>query len=155
MKYLLLSLMSLVCCGLAMGQSIERQLVSSSGGQLSNGSSIVTQSVGEAVTGDLTSSSATAYQGYQQADDFFVSIQQALNTDVSVFPNPFHASITINGNASFDYLKLYDMQGKLIRTINLSQASTVELSDLSTGLYHLKLFSSHSDFTSSHQIQKL
>lgn len=155
MKYLLLPFMLLVCCGLASGQSIERQLVSSAGGQLSNGSAIVTQSVGEAITGDFTSGSVTAYQGYQQADDLIVSIQQALNAGVSVFPNPFHSSITIDGNATFDFLKLYDMQGKLIKTVHLSQSSSIALSELATGLYHIKLFSSHSDLTSSHQIQKL
>jgi len=155
MKNLLPIIMLLVCCGLANGQSIERQLVASTGGQLSNGSAVVTQSVGEAITGELSSGSSTAYQGYQQADDFIVSVQHALNTGVSVFPNPFHSSITIDGNNSFEYLKLYDMQGKLIRTINLGQSSSVALSDLATGLYHIKLFSSNSELTSSHQIQKL
>jgi len=154
MKTIPILLITLMAAALANAQSVERALVASSGGQLANGSVKVTQSIGEAVTGDISNSSNTAHQGYQQANDFIVSFKSAMNSGVEVFPNPFTNSIVIK-QSSFQYMKLYDMQGKLVREVNLASSTQIDLSDLADGLYHLKLISSNSNIISTHQVQKL
>ncbi len=63
---------------------------------------------------------------------------------VQVAPNPFSSFFTIYHTAGVEQLKIYDVQGKEVRTIitNMSANNTgIDAYDLPTGLYFIKLLS--------------
>lgn len=58
-----------------------------------------------------------------------------------VYPNPTHTTATISSkNDSIESLKITDVAGKVIKTITVNSTSyTINVSDLSTGIYLLEL----------------
>lgn len=67
-----------------------------------------------------------------------------LENGITVYPNPAQNNITIkNSNSSkLDQLTIYDVFGKLINTIDLrdmQQEKTIDVSDLTSGVYMLQL----------------
>ncbi len=100
--------------------TVERQLIGSIGGSFVNGNIDLNFSVGEAVITTETSGSIILTQGFQQADDNAVGIDEiSKEIGIKIFPNPFTSSVTIeftdndskNGDISF---KIYNNQGKIV-----------------------------------------
>lgn len=131
-------------------QSIERQVLGSTGGTFSSSSITVTSTVGETAVATF-SGSLTLTQGYQQADtNNSTSIHEiTVKASYSLYPNPTTgksnlAITTENSNAEIQIL-IYSAAGKLISTGNQSliagTTSRVEL-DLSiqaAGVYFIKI----------------
>ncbi|WP_317898092.1 ice-binding family protein [Aurantibacillus circumpalustris] len=68
-----------------------------------------------------------------------------LNTSVTIYPNPFNTSLNISVNdASLNpnhELKIYDVVGKEMMSIKISEAlTTIDTANLSSGIYFYKLF---------------
>ncbi len=62
-------------------------------------------------------------------------------TQLQVFPNPFNDQIHIKSNQSIDKLHIFNQIGALIITYDFEEQSTqktIDLSDLSSGLYYLQ-----------------
>lgn len=57
--------------------------------------------------------------------------------EFNIFPNPFHDFITIQTTSTFTYVEIYNFLGKLIKKMDAQ--TTIELKDLSPGLYFLKI----------------
>ena len=57
--------------------------------------------------------------------------------DIVLYPNPFNDVLNIKGISDDDYIKVYDLQGRLIKT---SLLSVVDVSDLKQGIYNLCVF---------------
>mgnify|MGYP003499145306 CR=1 FL=1 len=66
------------------------------------------------------------------------------NDSLFVYPNPAKTTITISSkNDSIETLKITDVTGKVIRTMNVHEATTVlKVSDLSSGIYLLEVSNS-------------
>lgn len=64
-------------------------------------------------------------------------VEQALH----VYPNPAKANITITGLKGYDKLCIYEMTGRLVKTIHLNDQDVLEidLSTYSSGVYNLKV----------------
>ena len=127
--------------------TIERQLVGTTGGSFVNGSIDMNFSVGEAVISTETSGSIILTQGFQQADENAVGLNEMNeNFGINLYPNPFSSSVIIefkdnsskNGQLSF---KVYDNQGKVVYNQNeelnngYGNKIQLDLSHLVTGHY--------------------
>ena len=58
--------------------------------------------------------------------------------EIRVYPNPAHDRITVQANGYFSF-ELYDLSGKLVRHGAVQQRESIDLSDLSGGLYFYKV----------------
>lgn len=139
----------------AFGQSIERSLVGSSGSSFSNGTVQVEQSIGEALVSDIRNGNSAAQQGFQQANDIVSAVETAFVEDIAIFPNPFADYLNISGTNGPTIITIYNMQGKLVRQIKMSDATTILLSDLAAGIYHVNIIFKDNTLTTSRQIQKI
>lgn len=68
------------------------------------------------------------------------SIEEVAETkNVSIFPNPAKDLITITTNNNADKVELYDITGKLVKTISVTKATTItSVSNLDAGVYFYK-----------------
>lgn len=84
----------------------------------------------------------------------FAGIEDVVNGDLEVYPNPTNGEVTVQWNEDVTSLEITDMQGKVIRTIDVSgvKKTTVSLDAVSAGLYFLRATSSEG--TSVHQLVK-
>lgn len=57
-------------------------------------------------------------------------------SDFSVYPNPFKDILSIESTENIEQLELYSMEGRSIKKVN---SSSIEVSDLSSGMYFVKL----------------
>ncbi|WNH11959.1 T9SS type A sorting domain-containing protein [Thalassobellus suaedae] len=57
-------------------------------------------------------------------------------TNVSVYPNPTTNKLTISTKEQFNFVRIYDIIGKTVKTFN--NTKVLNISDLNTGLYFLK-----------------
>ena len=74
----------------------------------------------------------------------------AFNNDISVYPNPANTFFEIknNGNQELTFAKIFDLNGRLIRTIDLTQSSSnINVSNLANGLYFLEINSLNASTT--------
>jgi hypothetical protein len=80
--------------------------------------------------------------GCREFFDFEVPLNTSTQTEditeVTLYPNPTDARLTILSDQSFDRYEIYDMTGRMIR--NASFATQLEVSDLPSGVYRLGLF---------------
>lgn len=100
--------------------TIERQLIGTTGGSFVSGTIDMNFSVGEAVVTTETSGSIILTQGFQQADENAVGLNELTEGfGINLYPNPFTSTVIVeftddsskNGELSF---KVYDNQGKLV-----------------------------------------
>lgn len=117
-------------------QSIERQVIGSTGGTVAAGSVLITSTIGECAVTTL-SGTLTLTQGYQQANDSaLVSLSEiAIRATYSLFPNPTSGISTLEIttkklNTSMN-IEVYSLAGKLISTqgilITAGTKSAIEL----------------------------
>ena len=58
--------------------------------------------------------------------------------DLVVYPNPAESFISVESNYTINYIKIYNVQGKLVKEKIISETSTfIDLQQLSPGLYFL------------------
>ena len=62
------------------------------------------------------------------------------NLDLSVFPNPVSSIFTLEG-VNLGTAEIINAEGKLIRTISLNYINTIDVSDLTNGVYIIKVSS--------------
>lgn len=136
-------------------QSLERQVLGSTGGTASAGSVIVTSTVGEMAVTTATSSSIILSEGYQQSSSSIVSIDElTIQADYKLFPNPTTniatLAITTENVNSTATVQVYSLMGQLISTQYLSLSSGVEstlqldVSNQAAGAYFVKITDSSS-----------
>ena len=90
---------------------------------------------------------------YFAIDDISYQYYWGLNEkfmEISVFPNPVVDELRIKGENGM--VSILDLNGKVLKTFNHQLASTVDFSDLSSGLYIMELQNSKGKFTT--KIQK-
>ena len=122
-KFLFITLMALF--GLshaAFGQSLERNVIASSGRSCSGVNINIDYTIGETLVQTYTGGSTILTQGFHQPATGNVSIEEV--TDVissNVFPNPFtdvvQLELNINQPASVE-LKLSDITGRILNVAN-------------------------------------
>jgi hypothetical protein len=74
--------------------------------------------------------------------DYLLGQEELDNSlDLRIFPNPFNEVLNIDQQYEFDYLKLYDIKGKLVLQ---SSRKSIDTKLLKEGVYILKLFNDQS-----------
>lgn len=133
-------------------QSLDRQVIGSSGGTSSITGAEVNWTIGEAVTTTVSSGSHMLTQGFQQP---FVSSGTepepiVNNGDILCYPNPVVDILYFEmSNAAITDLQIiiYNSVGQVVlkETIpNGTKFHSLPVNDLATGMYHVKIFSSAS-----------
>ena len=88
----------------------------------------------------ITTASGTSNdvtQGFQQGSLFVSGIEDLVEIEVSIFPNPTSEYVTIQSPEPIT-VKIYDISGRLVGTHNLSdEINQINVSDFSRGTYNL------------------
>jgi hypothetical protein len=131
-------------------QSLSPIVISSSGKFFSNGSGMLSTTVGEmSMVNTFSSGSSILTQGFQQPWDFAVSVPELNNDHVafSVYPNPGHGMFNLALNTDKDskvVLQVYDLLGRAVYAMNFYHPSgfnlhEIDLKNLTEGIYTLEI----------------
>ncbi len=61
-------------------------------------------------------------------------------TDISIFPNPANKELTIKGKTIIESITIYDINGRQLKTVIFtSEKGNLDISNLSQGMYFLKI----------------
>jgi len=107
-----------------------------------------------------TSSAGTLVEpgGKLKIDDIVITgtsiigINEGESNKLSVFPNPFTESITIQNVNEEHQIQIIDMSGRLIYSSNIAKGQQLNLSQLNSGIYSLQLFDKKGNFVVSKKI---
>lgn len=146
-KYVFLVLFAVANITSSKSQSVSQSVISPGGNTFSNNDYIVSFTIGEPVIKTFKNNNIILTQGFQQSFSV-VSATFNFNTNenIIVFPIPFkdHINIKLNKNIKpgdgLNY-KIYNINGHLVKKNNIySIKTTLNTSDLSQGLFLLKVF---------------
>lgn len=66
--------------------------------------------------------------------DQLLSMHNTVSSSIKVFPNPVNDYIQVSGEG-IEYLKIYDISGRLIKSVSSPVSSTIDIRNLPEGLY--------------------
>lgn len=129
-------------------QSLSPTVISSSGGFYSNGSGMLSATVGEPVVETYSTASVILTQGFQQPEDFNVSVNDidAAASGITAGPNPTHGEVQLMfstlGNLKVR-ISVYDVAGKVLwrrdeEKLAGNNVVSLNLSALAAGDYFLE-----------------
>jgi len=146
-------------------QTIERQVIGSSGGTFTDGTIELTSTVGEPTIETYSSGTITLTQGYQQAEDVSTTINEVqVTATYKLYPNPTIGNATLaimtqNTDADVSIL-VYTIDGKLVSSKSITLLSGVEslvqvnLVNQANGVYFVNILDSKSDLSEVIQLVK-
>ena len=117
--------------------------VSAAGGEASGNEGTVSYTIGQVVYTTAAGQTGSVCQGVQHAYEIYsVGMPESPDgSSISVFPNPAADQIFIRSSEKSDQnlgFMLFDSQGKLIQTGNLSgEVTPLNTADLPAAIYHL------------------
>ncbi len=126
-------------------QSIERELVSSSGNELTNDQVNLNFSIGEIVVNTIQFNENYSTPGFHQSDLLTTSFKNSFKSDVKVdvFPNPFTDFIIVNikdSDLKRAEFKLINIEGKILKTgVLTSDKNKIILSNYKLSVYFLSI----------------
>ena len=164
MKSLITLILSTIAISIS-AQSIERQVIGSTGGTATTGNIIVTSTTGEVAVSTNSTASIVQTQGYQQAvDSSSVSIAEIENTaKMKLYPNPTTNSAKLEISSNFNSattIAVYSLDGKLISSNSLTLTSGIESSiqiDVSaqaSGVYIIRIIGEDNSFLETMRLVK-
>lgn len=72
--------------------------------------------------------------------DVILGIDDVSKNEIQMFPNPVINQLTIKGNLNLYQIKIFDVIGRIHRTINpINETETINISTLSKGIYFISL----------------
>lgn len=144
-------------------QSISRQVIGSSGKSISNNDYTLNFTVGESIVGKIQNGEVI-HQGFWGAifEDSTLSIETPLvdASQINVFPNPVIDIIQINykqQDANNYAAQLFDINGKQVFNLNKNtqnQTTTINIQNLSKGMYLLRVTDKSSNYIKTFKIIK-
>lgn len=147
-------------------QSLERQVIASTGGYSEANGVSLSFTVGEPVIETAVSGSIVLTQGFQQPDDITTGINDkpSVTVNYTVFPNPTANSIQIDLQSDKNVeveLALYDIQGQRISMFDKSTRiegtahEEMDLSSLAAAQYILVLSDTEGKPLKNFKVQKI
>jgi hypothetical protein len=95
------------------------------------------------------------YDGrFELSDIRFFRIEET-NEAVSIYPNPTYDFVTINSSKSFETASVYNINGQLIKQIEINELTKIDLSELESGVYFIRPSSSALNDSNVSKIVKL
>ncbi len=161
MRHVIAFALGIITCCFCVGQSIEPQVIGSTGDYFVGTNATLSNTVGEVMIETVSSTNSMITQGFQQPETSGVGIVEAgKKIEVNVFPNPTFDKLNITlKDADQDFsVQLYDVQGKLVRQLTYTQnASAVhmDISHYAAGNYVLKVSSKNAQHIASFKVQKM
>jgi len=143
-KIIITSIFVLATITTLSAQTIDKQVIASAGGTLSNANHKLTFTIGEPIVGKI-GSTTIINQGFLAAVSSSTTLavdEQFLSTAIKVYPNPVQNNLQIDftdvtGEAK---IMLYSITGQLVKTKKLNaQNNTIAISNLQSGLYLVSL----------------
>lgn len=65
--------------------------------------------------------------------------ESAILNNIKLFPNPSHSFVQVTGIGERAFLNIYNTVGQLVQTSTISNASAIDVSNLPTGIYTVKV----------------
>ncbi len=134
---------------LVRSQEISTELISTAGNYFTNSEYQLEWTVGEVITEQFSSDEFVLTQGFQQGDVEVTAINEisSENFDIKIFPNPATDFLSVVSNEkNIDFkISISDITGKKIINLsekNISNTFQINISDLTSGIYFLKIVSS-------------
>jgi hypothetical protein len=62
---------------------------------------------------------------------------------LSVFPNPTNGILNLKGHKKIDRIEVIDILGKIVMKVEVIKENKINIKDLNSGLYVVKIFSDH------------
>lgn len=84
----------------------------------------------------LSGSTSNWVNGYEY-NDTSTAVSEISTTEISVYPNPATSIINVSGSSNIVYL--YDLSGNMVLSQDLSVSNSINLSQLSKGVYLLNV----------------
>jgi len=151
MKYKTLKLSAILLLGLGLTGLQAQENVNATGGDASGSGGSVSYSVGQVVYTTNTGANGSVAQGVQQPFEISVvtAIEEAkgINLTVTAYPNPTTDFLQLKVDASTTLsiqsmsYQLYDMNGKLLQTKNLTGTVTqIDMSSYVPSTYFVKVY---------------
>ncbi len=145
-------------------QSIERQVIGSTGGDAQTASISASFTVGEAVIKTQTAGTITLTQGFQQSDDNIVGIAEpSLDISLTAYPNPtadrVFVDVQTTTGANFS-IAVFNQLGQQIEVqisrnaLSETERYEVDFSTLSSAQYFLLVTDPQTGFSKTIQINK-
>ncbi|MGZ4033434.1 MAG: T9SS type A sorting domain-containing protein [Bacteroidia bacterium] len=143
MKKLLL-LFIIIYSGPTIAQSLNPDVIATSGTSFNDGTSQLDWTLGETVTSTLTSGSNMLTQGFHQPNLLVTSINDpATDYSVTVFPNPTvdHVQLQFKNLKNMVTAEILSSDGKLLQSQNINAAGETifDMSGYASGTYLLSV----------------
>lgn len=161
-------IIALFACGSMVlnAQSIERQVIGSTGGYASANGVSVSFTVGEPVIETAVSGNVVLTQGFQQPDDLTVGIEdvKSVSVNYTVFPNPTENMINVELTSDVPasvMLTLYDIHGRKVEAldhvieVNGTVNERMDLSQLAPAQYMLLMSDVAGNVLKTFKVQKV
>jgi hypothetical protein len=157
----------LLFSGMVYGQSsINSQVIAAAGNSGNTNTTVINYTLGEPVTDQYASNTVILSQGFQQPEGAgSVALEDVQNLmDLLIFPNPSSGEISIafDTRKKLDLnIKLVDISGRVVRDlgdrVSVSGKETLhmDLTDLSSGVYFLRLLNPANGIQESIQVRKI
>lgn len=149
----------------AVGQSVERNVIASTGRSASAGNIQVDYTLGEVAVTTLQSPANKLTQGFHQSSDISVGISQQpeILLTLEAYPNPTEHQLTLSITASAPALftaNIYDVAGRntglaLRSEVTEKYAGNLDVSQLSAGAYFIHLTDANGKHAGTLRFQKL
>ena len=129
---------------LLLSQSLSKEVISSSGGYFSNNVYSLNLSYGEAVITNMTSTNGalSLSNGFHfvSNNSSLSSSLELLELSLSIYPNPTLNHINILSSSVIEIkFEIYDINGKLISQDLITSDQQINMTQLSSGVYLLKI----------------
>lgn len=120
-------------------QSLDQQVIGSSGQQYVTASARVAFTIGEPLTATLTGQDGIITQGFHQGTITVTSVREELPAaTLSVFPNPAIDRLIVTSSADGALWHLHTLDGKAVMHGTLQQGSNqIDVSELAQATYML------------------
>lgn len=152
-KIMLLTFFGMGFVGFSYGQSLSPTVIAAGGGTASGESMTLDWTLGETTVESVYTSDRMYTQGFQQPilnverlDDLPKLLTGSETTTVKVSPNPVASVLNVQISKPFEFdvdVRVTDMEGQLVmhqKVPALSGGHELNVSHLSSGIYHLHMF---------------
>jgi hypothetical protein len=138
-----------------MAQSLERQVVSSSGATFNEGAYTLDFTFGEMMTTTFEQGNELC-QGFQQAWAVLTAIGSIpTEMDIKLYPNPTIDILNIEVSAKTD-LQILDLNGRVVMSLHLAAGNeTIDVAELPAGTYFIRCMDVENRRESTFKLVKL
>ena len=157
MKQVVLVVVSLLFSGVIFAQNIERDVLSSAGGNEKSTSYDVSWTIGETVADHADATRSSVSHGFQQGLEVEVNpgFEELSQYSFEAYPNPVMDKLIVEQNTGEEIIyRIFNLSGQEIITKKSAQKlEELDMANLATGAYILNLYSEDRMLT-SYKIEK-